>query len=172
MDLGCFLNIKVIRDHTKRKVFAGHETERYDLNQKSSCTNTLECFEQHRILSELILTHGYCRQALRYVIRNMSLPSRTRAEAQLKLTQMHCYSRPTQIRNRCILGGKGRGILRDFKMSRVCALLLAIVGIVLREVDDGRNRNSNTGGLARARLIQDLTVQFQSQRPRRKPPRC
>lgn len=32
---------------------------------------------------------------------------------------MHCYTRPTQIRNRCILGGKGRGILSDFKMSRV-----------------------------------------------------
>lgn len=31
MDLGCFLNIKVIRDHTKRKVFAGHETERYGM---------------------------------------------------------------------------------------------------------------------------------------------
>lgn len=38
---------------------------------------------------------------------------------------MHCYTRPTQIRNRCILGGKGRGILRDFKMSRVCALSIS-----------------------------------------------
>lgn len=62
---------------------------------------------------------GICRQALRYIIRNTTLPTRTRAEAQLQLTQMHCYTRPTQIRNRCILGGKSRGILRDFKMSRV-----------------------------------------------------
>lgn len=45
-----------------------------------------------------------------------------RAEAQLQLSQMHCYTRPTQVRNRCIMGGKTRGILRDFKMSRVsCA---------------------------------------------------
>ena len=29
LDLGCFVNIKVIRDHTKRKVFAEHETQRY-----------------------------------------------------------------------------------------------------------------------------------------------
>lgn len=42
-----------------------------------------------------------------------------RAEAQLQLTQMHCYTNPTQIRNRCLLGGKGRGVFRDFKMSRV-----------------------------------------------------
>lgn len=59
------------------------------------------------------------RQALRYIIRNTTLPARTRAMAQLQLTQMHCYTRPTQIRNRCILGGKGRGIFSDFKMSRV-----------------------------------------------------
>jgi small subunit ribosomal protein S14 len=32
LDLGCFVNIKVIRDHTKRKVFAEHEPERYDRN--------------------------------------------------------------------------------------------------------------------------------------------
>lgn len=61
------------------------------------------------------------RQALRYIIRNTTLPPRVRAEAQLQLAQTHSYTRPTQIRNRCILGGKGRGILSDFKMSRVSA---------------------------------------------------
>ncbi|KAI8963992.1 hypothetical protein F5Y11DRAFT_122278 [Daldinia sp. FL1419] len=85
LDIGCFVNIKTIRDHSKRKAYAQFEPE---------------------------------RQALRYIIRNTTLPSRARAEAQLQLTQMHCYTRPTQIRGRCILGGKGRGILRDFKMSR------------------------------------------------------
>lgn len=59
-----------------------------------------------------------CRQALRYIIRNTTLAPRVRAEAQLQLTQMHVYTNPTQIKNRCILGGRGRGILRDFKMSR------------------------------------------------------
>jgi len=66
------------------------------------------------------------RQALRYIIRNTSLPQRTRAQAQLQLSQMHCYTRPTQIRNRCIMGGKGRGVLRDFRMARVSAV--AVVG--------------------------------------------
>ncbi|KAK7743896.1 40S ribosomal protein mrp2, mitochondrial [Cytospora paraplurivora] len=88
LDLGCFVNIKVIRDHTKRKVFEQFEAE---------------------------------RQALRYIIRNTTLAPRVRAEAQLQLTQMHCYTNPTQIRNRCLLGGKGRGIFRDFKMSRALA---------------------------------------------------
>ncbi|KAJ4212336.1 40S ribosomal protein mrp2, mitochondrial [Fusarium solani] len=88
LDLGCFVNIRTLRDHTKRKVFEQHETE---------------------------------RQALRYIIRNTTLPPRVRAEAQLQLTQMHCYTRPTQIRNRCIMGGQGRGVLSDFKMTRVRA---------------------------------------------------
>jgi len=29
LDLGCFVNVKVIRDHTKRKVYEKHEAERY-----------------------------------------------------------------------------------------------------------------------------------------------
>lgn len=69
-------------------------------------------------MERLTITNPH-RQALRYIIRNTTLTPRVRAEAQLQLTQMHCYTNPTQIRNRCILGGKGRGVLSDFKMSRV-----------------------------------------------------
>ncbi len=29
LDLGCYVNIRVIRDHTKRKVFEQVETQRY-----------------------------------------------------------------------------------------------------------------------------------------------
>ncbi|KAK1758732.1 hypothetical protein QBC47DRAFT_375604 [Echria macrotheca] len=95
LDLGCYVNIGVIRDHTKRKVFEAAEPE---------------------------------RQALRYMIRNTTLPQRTRAMAQLQLAQMHAYTRPTQIRNRCIMSGKTRGILRDFKMSRFQFRINALQG--------------------------------------------
>ncbi|TKA74249.1 hypothetical protein B0A55_05683 [Friedmanniomyces simplex] len=97
LDLGCFINIKNIRDHTKRKVFEEHEPE---------------------------------RQALRYMIRNTSLPQRTRAQAQLQLTQMHCYTRPTQIKNRCIMGGKGRGVMRGFRMARFQFRMNALAGLI------------------------------------------
>jgi hypothetical protein len=44
LDLGGFVNIKVIRDHTKRKVFEQNETERLvDANQYPY----LDCIEQH-----------------------------------------------------------------------------------------------------------------------------
>ncbi|CAH0038421.1 unnamed protein product [Clonostachys solani] len=68
------------------------------------------------------------RQALRYIIRNTTLPPRVRAEAQLQLTQMHSYTRGTQIRNRCIMGGQGRGVLRDFKMTRFQFRMEAMAG--------------------------------------------
>jgi hypothetical protein len=29
LDIGCYVNIRNIRDHTKRKVYAEHEPERY-----------------------------------------------------------------------------------------------------------------------------------------------
>ena len=62
---------------------------------------------------------GRNRQALRYIIRNTTFPQRVRAQAQLQLSQMHCYTRFTQIKNRCIMGGKGRGVFSDFRLGRV-----------------------------------------------------
>lgn len=78
-----------------------------------------QCLVRELLEGTQLLTESFCRQALRYIIRNTTLPPRVRAEAQLQLTQMHAYTRPTQIRNRCIMGGQGRGVLSDFKMTRV-----------------------------------------------------
>ncbi|PYH40550.1 mitochondrial 37S ribosomal protein uS14m [Aspergillus saccharolyticus JOP 1030-1] len=85
LDLGGFINGKIIRDHTKRRVFEANEVE---------------------------------RQALRYVIRNTTLPARARAQAQLQLAAMHAYTRPTQIKNRCVAGGVARSVIRDFRLGR------------------------------------------------------
>lgn len=116
LDLGCFVNIKTIRDHTKRKVFQDVEAERY-----VRCINMQLCYIIETCCrAEYMLIYGWDdRQALRYTIRNTALPQRTRAQAQLELAQMHAYTRPTQIRNRCIMGGKGRGVFSDFRMARV-----------------------------------------------------
>ncbi|KAL6712615.1 40S ribosomal protein mrp2, mitochondrial [Coniothyrium glycines] len=95
LDIGSYVNIRNIRDHTKRKVFSENEPE---------------------------------RQALRYIIRNSTLPQRVRAEAQLQLSQMHCYTRFTQIKNRCIMGGKGRGVFSDFRLGRYQFRINALAG--------------------------------------------
>lgn len=41
-----------------------------------------------------------------------------RTKAQLELANMHAYTRPTQINNRCHMGGVARGVFRAFRMGR------------------------------------------------------
>lgn len=108
LDLGCFVNVHVLRDHTKRKVFAQHEAERSA--PRAPLNSSAITFKADN--------HG--RQSLRYIAQNTSLPQRMRAQAQLQLSQMHMYTRSTVIKNRCIMGGRGKGIFGDFRMSRVC----------------------------------------------------
>jgi len=97
LDLGCFINSKIIRDHTKRKTFEQFEPQ---------------------------------RQALRYLIRNTSLPDWVRTKAQFDLRNMHCYTRPTQIKNRCIAGGVARSVLRKFRMGRFQFRMNALEGTI------------------------------------------
>ncbi|KIV89008.1 hypothetical protein PV10_08627 [Exophiala mesophila] len=95
LDLGGFLNIRILRDHTKRKAF--------------------EQAEPHR-------------QALRYMIRNTKLPESIRQRAVLELNQMSNYTRRTQIKNRCVMGGVARGVFRAFRLGRYQFRELALEG--------------------------------------------
>lgn len=71
-----------------------------------------------------------CSQALRYIIRNTTLPQRVRAQAQLQLSQMHAYTRPTQIKNRCVAGGIARSVIRDFRIARVSDFIACWLSMV------------------------------------------
>ncbi|KAL4872378.1 Arb2 domain-containing protein [Aspergillus spectabilis] len=130
LDLGGFINARIIRDHTKRKVFEQHEPERYgDPNQESSNSLQLRhCKVFSRIVNANINLDLLSRQALRYIIRNTALPQRTRAQAQLQLSQMHAYTRPTQIKNRCVAGGIARSVFRDFRIARFQFRMQALAG--------------------------------------------
>ncbi|BFZ65089.1 40S ribosomal protein mrp2, mitochondrial [Saitoella coloradoensis] len=68
------------------------------------------------------------RQALRYIVRNTSLPPRARAQAQLQLSNMPSETRMTKVVDRCVISGKGRGIFRKFKMSRFVFRMHALEG--------------------------------------------
>lgn len=107
LDLGCFINIRIIRDHTKR------------YRRSSPLSSSVNLTHAGAQQSKVFAQYETDRQALRYIIRNTTLPQRTRAQAQLELAQMHAYTRRTQVNNRCIEGGKSRGVLSDFRMSRV-----------------------------------------------------
>ena len=68
------------------------------------------------------------RKALKYLAHNTTLPMKTRVEAQLQLHGMPHYTRPTQIKNRCIESGYGRSVIKDFRMCRIKFRELALNG--------------------------------------------
>lgn len=93
-----------------------------------------------------------------------------RAQAQLQLSQMHCYTRYTQIKNRCIAGGKGRGVLSDFRLGRVCAPTCT----AMRENVTPFSPARETTDIARLSLADDTfsIVPIPNQCTRRIPPWC
>ncbi|ODQ68471.1 hypothetical protein NADFUDRAFT_81428 [Nadsonia fulvescens var. elongata DSM 6958] len=75
------------------------------------------------IMRDHVKRHNFADQevttrALKYIARNTELPMRARMEAQLQLVSMPNYTRFTQVKNRCILSGKGKGVFRDFRLCR------------------------------------------------------
>lgn len=68
------------------------------------------------------------RKALKYLAHNTSLPMKTRLEAQLQLHQMPHYTRPTEIKNRCIESGYGRSVIKEFRVCRIKFREMALKG--------------------------------------------
>lgn len=68
------------------------------------------------------------RMALRYIIKNESLPQKTRFLAQFKLGEMPAATSSNRIARRCILSGRGRSIIGEFNLSRIRFRELALAG--------------------------------------------
>lgn len=62
------------------------------------------------------------RRAYKYIARNTTLPPRVRHMAQLELNTFPNRSRPATVKERCTETGRGRGILTDFGLCRVCVV--------------------------------------------------
>ncbi|WFD35165.1 40S ribosomal protein mrp2, mitochondrial [Malassezia cuniculi] len=69
---------------------------------------------------EAVHSNELLRRAYKYVARNTTLPARVRHEAQLRLNEFPERARPAAIRSRCIETGRGRGIINEFGLCRVC----------------------------------------------------
>ena len=88
-------------------------------------TNTVSAMPNARVLRDIKARQGVyaneiARRAYLYVARNETLPPQVRHQAQLQLNTYGRYTRPTTVKNRCIVSGKGRGIISEFGLSRVC----------------------------------------------------
>jgi small subunit ribosomal protein S14 len=84
--------------------------------------------DKARVLRDIKARHGVkayevVRRAYLYVARNQSLPPQVRHQAQLQLNTFGKYTRPTTVKNRCTETGRGRGVMSEFGLCRVCAFL-------------------------------------------------
>ncbi|KAH9964312.1 hypothetical protein BJV74DRAFT_786480 [Russula compacta] len=68
------------------------------------------------------------RRAYLYVARNQSIPAQVRYQAQLQLNTFGRYTRPTTVKNRCTVTGRGRGIIGEFGLCRFQFRLKALAG--------------------------------------------
>ncbi len=70
------------------------------------------------------------RKVLKSISVNQNLSFEFRSNAFLKLLKLAKNSSSTRIRNRCILTGRGRGVLSFFKLSRNVFRTLASNGYI------------------------------------------
>lgn len=59
------------------------------------------------------------RSQYKYIIKDSSLPKEKRINAFFLLNRLPKNSSPVRLRNRCIISGRGRGVLKFFQLSRI-----------------------------------------------------
>lgn len=99
-----------------------------------------------------VAAHEIVRRAYLMVARNETLSPQVRHHAQLQLNTFGRYTQPTTVRNRCHESGRGRGIISEFGLCRVClrlALSLSCSHIPLVPISSqstsGRTSRSSKG---------------------------
>ena len=68
--------------------------------------------------AKLVAKFAAKREQLMSVINNASLSDEERFEARLKLQQLPRNASPVRQRNRCVLTGRARGVVRKFGLGR------------------------------------------------------
>lgn len=69
-------------------------------------------------------------RALKFIARNAALPQKVRLEAQLQLNSMPNYTRANQLSGRCVDSGRGKGVIRDFRLCRYQFRMQALQGLL------------------------------------------
>jgi small subunit ribosomal protein S14 len=70
------------------------------------------------------------RQELRSKAADISITEEEREAARVALNKMPRDSNPVRLRSRCQLTGRSRGVLRKFKLSRLCFREMASQGLI------------------------------------------
>lgn len=70
------------------------------------------------------------RQGLKKIILDMNKSDEERHNAKMALNKMPRDSSPVRLRSRCQLTGRSRGVLKKFKLSRLCFREMALKGLI------------------------------------------
>ncbi|MES2121697.1 MAG: 30S ribosomal protein S14 [Chlamydiota bacterium] len=70
------------------------------------------------------------RQSLKKIILDMNKSDEERLAAKISLNKMPRNSSPVRLRSRCQLTGRSRGVLKKFKLSRLCFRELGNMGMI------------------------------------------
>jgi len=70
------------------------------------------------------------RQSLKKIILDMNTSEEDRNAAKMALNKMPRNSSPVRLRSRCQLTGRSRGVLKKFKLSRLCFREMANSGLI------------------------------------------
>lgn len=74
--------------------------------------------------------HEIERRLLQACIHDERLPQHLRQQAGERLRSLPRDASPGRFRNRCVLTGRGRGVLKDFRLSRLQFRTLAAQGLL------------------------------------------
>jgi small subunit ribosomal protein S14 len=70
------------------------------------------------------------RQSLKKIILDMNVSDEERNAAKVSLNKLPRNSSPVRLCSRCQLTGRSRGVLKKFKLSRLCFRELANSGMI------------------------------------------
>lgn len=91
-------------------------------------SNSIQRDQQRRAL---FAKHECQRLLYKCAIKNLSVASGIRGKYVSSLNEMPRNSSLTRVRNRCVLTGRGRGVHRFFKLSRIKFRELASQGSLM-----------------------------------------
>lgn len=88
---------------------------------------------------KLLWTYELSRKILKSIFYNRSLPWQERENARIFLSKLPRDSSLTRPKNRCVVTGRGKGVLRKFRISRIVFREQSVKGSLVGIRKEGNN---------------------------------
>ena len=86
--------------------------------------------EKEKRRERIVARNWEKRQSLKKAASDINATEEERQNARIALNKMPRDSAPARLRNRCLLTGRARGYMRQFKLSRLTFREMALHGMI------------------------------------------